>query len=102
MKRRPKPRWVKNLALKRIITLFKLAEENKYSHPERARRYIELARKISKKYTVKIPSKLKKKFCKNCNTFFTAENVKIRKIRRKNALLIVCLTCNKKTLRRAN
>lgn len=60
---------VGQIALERIETLFKLAEKEFGKHPERSRRYVELARKISTRNRARIPSELKKKFCKECGNF---------------------------------
>lgn len=67
-KRAQKPEWVKRLALERINRLFQLARDNVKTHPERSRRYVGLATTIAKRYTVRLDSKTKRSFCKNCNT----------------------------------
>ncbi len=81
----------KELALSRIERLFKLASETKTQ--SRANRYISLASKISKKLKVRIPSILKRKFCKKCLTYLRqGKNVRIRT---KNRMLVsTCLNCN--------
>ena len=80
----------KELALSRIERLFKLASEAKTQ--SRADRYVSLASKISTKLKVRIPSNLKRKFCKKCLTFLKAGNSRIRT---KNRMLITsCLNCN--------
>jgi len=62
-----------------MIRLFQLAEENAREHPERARRYVELARKIGQRYNVRIPKEWKYRFCKKCNSFWIpGETVIIR------------------------
>jgi len=96
MRNKNKPKWVKEIAQQRINTLMKQAEENKITHPERSRRYCELALKISTKY--KVPLKeYKHKFCKNCYTYYTADTMKKRKIPKTNLFQITCLHCGKKT-----
>ncbi len=60
---------VEQIALERIETLFALAEKEFRKHPERSRRYVELARKISTRNRARIPAELKKKFCKKCGAF---------------------------------
>ena len=80
----------KELALSRIYRLFRLASETKIQL--RADRYISLASKISTKLKVRIPSILKRKFCKKCLTYLKAGNSRIRT---KNRMLITtCLKCN--------
>ncbi len=71
MKRRysGKPKYQTEMALKRIRELFNQADEVFEKKPELADRYVELARKISMKYKVRIPSELKKRFCKHCHRY---------------------------------
>ena len=95
-RRNTKPHWIKEEAQKRINTLMQQAEENKLIHPERSRRYCELATKISQKYKVPL-GKYKHKFCKNCYTYFTADTIKKRKIPKTTMFQITCLHCGKKT-----
>lgn len=57
------------IALERIYRLFELAEQEFELHPERSRRYVELARKISMRNKAPIPAELKKRFCKKCGAF---------------------------------
>ena len=90
-----KPKWVKELAKKRIMTLRDQAEENKLEHPERSRRYCELASKISKKYNTSL-GLFKKEFCKNCFTYFTSETMKKRKVSKQDLFEITCLICGYK------
>ena len=96
MKKKSKPKWVKEIAQQRIQELMQQAEENKTTHPERSRRYCELATKISQKYKVKL-GKYKHKFCKNCYTYYTIETMKKRKIPKTNLFQITCLHCGKQT-----
>ena len=82
---------MRDLASERIAKLFKLAEANKKKHPDRAKRYVELARKISMRYNVSIKIDLKKKFCKNCSSYFTADNVKRRTTA--STITYICQIC---------
>lgn len=59
----------KEIALERIYRLFELAKAEFTKHPERSKRYVELARKISTRNKTVIPAKLKKQFCKKCGAF---------------------------------
>lgn len=82
----------KELALSRIQRLFELAEDAFKKNPERSDRYVNLARKISTRLKVRIPSVYKRKFCKNCNKFLKP-GVNCR-VRTKNRMLIYsCLNC---------
>lgn len=90
--KRSRKQELKTIALERIYRLFELAEESFAKHPERSRRYVELARKIGMRYNVRIPSELKKKFCKRCGSFLHAgKNAKIRIS--KAIIKVTCLEC---------
>lgn len=60
----------RRIAAERIDALFALAEQeaHKGNFP-RADRYVELARKIGMRYTVRLPSGLKRRFCKECHAY---------------------------------
>jgi RNase P subunit RPR2 len=49
MARGKKPDWMIEIAQERMDILFNRAEKEYKEHPERSHRYVELARKISKK-----------------------------------------------------
>lgn len=59
----------RKIALERIYRLFELAEQEFGERPDRAKRYVELARKISSRNKAPIPAELKKRFCKKCGSF---------------------------------
>src|SRR2546426_9441774 len=57
----------RRIALERMTTLFHLAEgEALQRHAGRARRYVELARRIGMRYNVRGPAPFKRSFCKKC------------------------------------
>ncbi len=87
-----KPKKIQILGLERIYRLFELAEKEFEKHPERSKRYIEIAREIVKKSRTRIPDELKTKFCKKCNAFLKEEkNSQIQK--QNNMKIIKCLEC---------
>ena len=89
-----KPSWVKELAGKRIKKLFNEAEEQFPEHPERSRRYIEIAHKISEKYNIPISKDLKRKFCPNCYSYWVpGETVKVRIDSENNRVIYICNEC---------
>ncbi|MCX6709956.1 MAG: ribonuclease P [Candidatus Woesearchaeota archaeon] len=91
---RRKPEESTGLAYERIIGLFKLAEEAFPKNKKLADRYVEIARKISSKYKVRIPSNLKKRFCKHCHSFLVpGKNLRIRS--QKSHLVYCCLECRR-------
>ncbi len=93
MKRGKKPQWQIEIARERIKILFFLAKKELKQKPERSRRYIELARKISLRYNIRLDRKLKKSFCKKCNTLFTTETSIHRIDSKKKTLNIICKNC---------
>src|SRR5947199_5576311 len=60
----------RRIAGERMATLFRLAEtEALHRRTERARRYVELARRIGMRYNVRVPAPFKRSFCKKCLAF---------------------------------
>ncbi|MDD4878365.1 MAG: ribonuclease P [Candidatus Nanoarchaeia archaeon] len=82
-----------SIAKERIEKLFSEAEDAFSKEPKLARRYVELARKISTRTNTRIPFALKRKFCKKCNAYLVpGKNARIRT--KNKALIIACLECN--------
>lgn len=92
--RAKKPEWQQRIAGERIRTLFNLAEKELKTYPDRSRRYVELARKISLRYNIRLPKELKRKFCKKCNTILKPGLTSTVRIQSK-VLNIKCTRCNK-------
>ncbi|MEM5836342.1 MAG: ribonuclease P protein component 4 [Candidatus Aenigmatarchaeota archaeon] len=92
--RAKKPEWQLKIARERIQILFNLAEKELREHPERSRRYIELARKIGLRYNIRLPREMKRKFCKNCNTLLKPGLTCSIRIQNK-MIIIKCWNCNK-------
>ena len=86
----------KTIALERITILFEQARENFKLDPKLSNRYVKLARKISMKYKVKIPSEFKRQFCKHCYSFFMP-SVTCRIRTKPGKLIYYCLKCKKFT-----
>ena len=90
-----KPSWQRRIARERIDILFQLAEKELRKHPERSRRYVELARKIGLRYNVRL-KKYKRKFCKNCNTLLIPGlTSKIELDTRNKCVVVICKNCKK-------
>ncbi|MBI1972760.1 ribonuclease P [Candidatus Woesearchaeota archaeon] len=84
------------LILEQIEHLFSLASEQFGKHPERSHRYVELARKLSMKHRVRLPSSLKRRFCHHCHRYLqSGKNCTVR-IRDKK-LVIRCFSCKHHT-----
>ena len=90
-------KFQKSIAKKRIINLFNLADDKALSGDlDLADRYTDIARRISMKNLVRIPSNLKRKFCKHCYCYLLPDtNCRIR-IHNKR-IIIYCKNCNKYT-----
>ena len=96
MKRGKKPLQQIKIAKERIGILFKQAEKEFKAHPERSKRYVKLARKISLRYNVRLSKQLKRKFCKNCNSLLIPGRTSQTRIKSKEKIITVrCLKCNK-------
>jgi ribonuclease P protein subunit RPR2 len=84
---------VKN-AKERIAGLFKQAEEVFGKDEKLADRYVELARKISMRFKVRIPKELKKRFCKHCYTYLVpGKNCRVRT--HEGKVVYYCQKCKK-------
>ena len=93
MRSREKPDWQKRIARERIDILFGLARKEFRKHPDRAGRYVQLARKISLRYNIRLTNK--KQFCKACNTLLVPGVTSQARLDKKtHALVIKCLKCN--------
>jgi ribonuclease P protein subunit RPR2 len=93
-KRQQKPEWQSEIARERIEILFNLAKKEFKRHPERSKRFVELARRIGQRYNVRFSKELKRSFCKNCNSLLipgVSSNVRLIK----GVTFIKCTKCNK-------
>ena len=91
-KYKSKPKQQIDIAKSRMEGLFKQADKVFGKSPKLADRYVELARKISMKYKIRIPSMLKKRFCKHCHCFLK-QGVNCRARLNKGKLVYYCLNC---------
>ena len=80
---------------KKIIELFKKAEEIIKKDLTKSRLFIKKARKIAMHYRLRIPKNLKRKYCKKCNSYLiTGFNSSVRIS--KKSIIITCLNCKNK------
>jgi len=94
--KRSKPGWQQEMAKERIMILFGLAGKEFDRHPGRSHRYVELARKISMRYNVKMPKQLKRRICNNCHKYlFPGKNCVVRSNSMSQSMEIKCLECGK-------
>ncbi|MDD5331475.1 MAG: ribonuclease P [Candidatus Nanoarchaeia archaeon] len=84
----------KTIAKERIEELFKQAKEVFKKDSSLANRYVKLARNIAMKTKTKIPSNLKKNFCKHCYSFLKP-GINCRVRTKDNKLIYYCLNCKK-------
>lgn len=93
-KHKKKPSRQTEIAKERINILFEQAEFRFKKNPELSDRYVEIARKISMKYKVKIPAKFKRRFCKHCHKYFVpGVNSRVRLTNGK--IVYYCNSCKK-------
>ncbi|NYT19111.1 MAG: ribonuclease P [Methanosarcinales archaeon] len=83
---------IKDIATERIEYLFKLAEGNYNSYPQRSDRYVALARRIGMRYRVRLPSSLKRRVCKGCHSFLVPGNSSRIRLHGRY-MTITCLKC---------
>lgn len=89
-----KPFEQRTVAAERIAELFRQAKITFKEDPALADRYVGMARKISMKYKVKIPSVLKRQFCKHCYKFLVP-SVNCRVRTKEGKLVYYCMSCKK-------
>jgi ribonuclease P protein subunit RPR2 len=73
--------------------LFRLAEREAIARRDgRARRYVELARRIGMRYNVRVPRVFKRTFCRSCGAYLVpAHNARVRVSA--GRIAITCLAC---------
>lgn len=96
MRGRNKPIEHIKIAKERITILFDQAEEAAEKKKKAsADRYVEMARKIGMRYNVRIPSTMRRKYCRKCKKFLYKDlSADIKK--EKGFLIIICKNCGKK------
>lgn len=73
-----KPRWQEQIAEERIQILFDEAREASKEHPERADRYVEIARTIAMKFNLSLPRDLREKMCRACYAYLSPDRKQVR------------------------
>ncbi len=80
----------KAVTKEQIVSLLEQAE----LHPEKAKKQVALARRLSAHFKVRIPLEWRRRFCKACNAFwFIGRNCRVRT--REKGVVITCLECGK-------
>ncbi|MFH0961845.1 MAG: ribonuclease P [archaeon] len=89
---------INEIARERIELLLDLAERN-LDRPERARRYVELARKIGMKHSIRLKED-RQRFCKKCLIpLVIGKTVSVR-ISKDGRKIVSCLLCGGKRSRK--
>lgn len=84
----------KEIALERVIELFKQAEQVFTSDKTLANRYVKIARDIAMAVKLKMPRELKRRYCKHCYAYLMpGKNCRVRT--RLGKVVISCLDCKK-------
>src|SRR3989338_1776944 len=91
-KHHKKPANQVEIAKKRIKFLFNEAKDVFKKDQKLSDKHVKLARRISMKYKIKLPSSLKKKFCKNCHSFL-APGINSRVRIPKHRVIYYCYSC---------
>jgi ribonuclease P protein subunit RPR2 len=85
---------VASVARERIEILIAQAREMAEKNEDLSRRYVNLARRISERTKVRIPSELKRYLCKGCGiALVPGRNVKVRLHAHNSGIVITCLSC---------
>ncbi len=87
-----KPEKQVKIAKKRIKFLFDEAKNSFKRNPKLADKHIKLARRIAMKYKIRLPSEMKKRFCKNCHIYLVP-GVNCRVRIHKHRIIYYCFNC---------
>jgi ribonuclease P protein subunit RPR2 len=87
----------KRIAMQRIQTLFRLANEIFHEDPSLAQRYVKIARKIAMSAKIRLPNEYRRQVCRHCKSFILlGVNCRVRvKQWREPHVVITCLNCGK-------
>ena len=87
-----KPANQVEIAKKRIKFLFNEAKDVFKKDQNLANKHVKTARRIAMKYKTKLPSSLKKRFCKNCHSYLVP-GVNSRVRIHKHRIIYYCFNC---------
>ncbi|HML02640.1 MAG TPA: ribonuclease P [Candidatus Bathyarchaeia archaeon] len=85
----------KQIALERIGILFRLSRQVVNENPERAQRYVDIARRLSMTARVRLPVEYRRQVCRHCKRFILPGiNCRVRiQQRREPHVVVTCLQC---------
>src|SRR6266568_8906053 len=85
---------VASIARERIEFLIDQAKEMARKNENLSRRYVDLARRISKRTKTRIPSQVKRYLCKDCGiALVPGHNARVRLHAHNTGIVITCLSC---------
>ena len=85
---------VNEIARERIDILLSEARKSLDHDTKLSMRYVELAKKISMRTKVKIPSEQKRYICKACGLpLVLGKNARVRILRGNSRIVVTCITC---------
>ena len=87
-----KPAKQIEIAKKRIIFLFDEAKDSFKKDSKFSDKHIKLARRLAMKYKIKLPSELKKQFCKHCYSYLVP-GINCRVRIHKHRVIYYCIKC---------
>lgn len=89
-----KPEWQQETAMERIMLLFDSAEREFRQRPDRSRRYMELASRIAMRYNIRLPKRLKRRFCKRCYMYLVpGTSCRTRLDKNHGNMVVTCSSC---------
>ena len=89
--RTKRPAALTELVAERISILLALSEKEIENHPKRSHRYVLLAKKLSRRYNVRLPKLEKMRFCKKCNSpLIPGLTAKVRLNSREKCVIYAC------------
>ncbi len=97
--RQPDETNPRGIANERIDILLKLATECAKGRPERARKYVGLARKIGARFNVRLGER-KRLFCRECLLPLVPGSTCIVRIAKGGRQVTTCVSCGTRTVRR--
>lgn len=91
-KHHSKPASQVNIARRRIRFLFEEAKDSFKKDSKLSNKFVKLARRLAMRYKIKLPSELKKKFCKHCHSYLVpGVNCRVRV--HKHRVIYYCVNC---------
>lgn len=86
-----KKKFIKRASAEAVEILLDQAEQAFASHPQRSRRYVQMAFALIKKNRIRLPREMRLRFCKKCLRYWMPDKtVTITFEPRRNGMLFTC------------